>query len=46
MKTLSKGQKVKSQYGKILTVKEVIENTVWVVEEYNNSYHITKVWTI
>jgi len=46
MKNLTKGQKVKNQYGEILTVKEVIENTVYVLEEYNNTYHITKVWAI
>lgn len=42
MKKYTKGQKVKNQYGEVLTVLEQIENMVRVLEDYNNLYHITK----
>jgi len=45
MKNLTKGQKVKNQYGVTLTVVEQIENMVRVVEDYNNLYHVTKLAT-
>jgi hypothetical protein len=45
MKTsnLKKGTKVKNQYNHILTILEVIDNTmIRVYEDYNNLYHFTK----
>jgi hypothetical protein len=45
--TMKKGTKVRNQYGKILTVVEVIDlKMVRVREEYNNLYHITKVYPV
>jgi len=46
MKKLSINQKVKNQYGDVLTVKNVVGNSVYVFEEYNNTYHITKIFAI
>lgn len=46
MKNLKKGQTVINQYGEVLTVKHIMGNSVYVLEEYNCTYHITKVWAI
>lgn len=43
---LKVGDKVKNQFGKILTVKSVNENTVTTYEDSNNFYHITKLFKI
>lgn len=43
MKNLTKGSKVKNQYGESLTVLEVIDNLmVRTYEDFNNLYHISK----
>jgi hypothetical protein len=42
----TKGQKVKNQYGEVLTVLEVSDNMVRVSEEFNNLYHITKLFLL
>ena len=42
---LTKGQKVKNQYGETRTVLEVIDGLmVRVYEEYNDRYHCTKLF--
>lgn len=46
MKQFTKGQKVRTLWGTVVTVLEQVGNTVYVYEGPLDWYHVTKVWAV